>query len=221
MLRIIVIILLLALLAAGYAWYSMQSLPSWFDESVDQDQQRQEELVRRIKDQGVGQFLGDKVADVLNGQVVFSEAEFNAIFMASLEKSEDGQKLLEVSDAVKAFLREDNVELTAIINLDKVEAVNPDARKAVERFDRIFPFLHDHRVALTVYGTPVVRDGSLGIKDDFHIKVGALPFSNDTLRGLGVDVERANTTNLPLRYLSIKSMQLQHERVTFGVLPRF
>ena len=217
MLRVLLVILLLAIAAVGFAWYSMQSLPSWFDETADQEQP----LVSRVEDRGVSKLLGDKVADVLNGEVVFSEAEFNAIFIASLQRSEDGQRLLEVSDAVKAFLHEDQVELTAIINLDKVERINPKARKRVEQFDKIFPFLEDSRVALTVYGTPVVRAGDIGIKDDFHIKVGAIPISNESLRGLGVDVERANTTNLPLKYLLVKSVLLADESVAFKVRPRF
>lgn len=211
MLKIIAIALLLLLfIGGGYAWYSMQSLPSWFDDTVETPH-----------DPAVGDLLGEKVADVMNGEVDFSETEFNAIFVASLEKDVEGQKLLEVSDAVKAFLHEDKVELTAIINLDKVEAVNPNARRAVEKFDRIFPFIDGHRVALTVYGTPVVRDGSLGIRDDFYIKVGALPFSNKTLRGLGIEVERANTTNLRLKFLAIESMELRDQQVGFKVLPRF
>ncbi len=221
MFKIIGVVLLLLMLAGGVAWYSMQSLPSWFDESADQDEQRIEALSKRIQDQGVGEFLGSKVADVLNGQIVLSEPEFNAIFIASLKSDEKGQELLEVSDAVKAFLHKDKVELTAIINLDKVEASNPKAREAVEKFDRIFPFIQDSRVALTVYGTPVARHGRVGIKDDFHIKVGALPISNETLRGFGVEVERANTTDLALKFLSIQSIDLQDKQVGFRVLPRF
>jgi len=221
MLRIVGIILLLLLAVAGYAWYSMQSLPSWFDESANQEEQSIQELSNQIQQQGVGEFLGSKVADVLGGQLVLSEAEFNAIFLASLKSDDKGRELLAVSDAVKAFLREDEVELTAIINLDKVEATNPKAREAVEKFDRIFPFIDGSRVALSVYGTPVARNGRLAIKDDFHIKVGALPISNETLRGLGVKVEQANTTDLALKYLSIRGIDLQNKQVGFTVRPRF
>jgi len=153
--------------------------------------------------------------------VQLSEPEFNAIFMASLKSDEKGRELLAVSDAVRAFLHEGEVELTAIINLDKVEAKNPKAREAVEKFDRIFPFIQDSRVALSVYGTPVARHGRVAIKDDFHIKVGALPISNETLRGFGVEVERANSTDLALKYLSIKSIQLKDREVGFRVQPRF
>ena len=218
MLRIIIFLVLLVLAVGGYFWFSMQSLPAWFDENPSQ---ASDALKNPQTATDVHKLLGDKVADVMNGQIVLSEDEFNAILLASLARDADGRKLLEVSDAVKAFLRPGEVEIAAVINLDKVEAVNPDARRAVEKFDKIFPFLDGSRVALSVFGTPVVRHGGVGVKDDFHIRVGALPFSNDTLRGLGVDVERANRTNLDLKYLEVQGLTLAKQQVSMSVLPRF
>lgn len=218
MLRIIFILFLVLLAVGGYVWYSMQALPSWFD---DDSSQAQTALSKSQDPAGANLLLGDKVADVMDGEVVLTEAEFNTLFLASLARDEDGRRLLQVSDAVKAFLHPDHIEISAVINLDKVEAINPNARKAVERFDKIFPFLNGSRVALSVFGTPVVRDDSVGVKDDFHIKVGALPFSNETLRGLGVDVERANRTNLSLKYLAVKQLRLAKKQVSMSVHPRF
>lgn len=221
MFKIIASILLVVILLAGGAWYSAQSLPSWFEESVSQEDKNIERLSEDIKRKGVAKFLGTKFSDVLDGSVVFDETEFNAILLASLKSSDDGKKLLSVSDAVKAFLHDDEIELTAIINLDKLEKIEPKAREAVEKFDRIFPFLNDSRVALTVYGTPVARNGNIAIKDDFHIKVGAIPISNASLKSLGAKVERANSTDLPLKYLSVQSIGLLDGQIEFGVLPKF
>jgi len=141
--------------------------------------------------------------------------------LASLKTDENGQKLLAVSDAVKAFINEGELEISSIINLDKVEKIDPKARKAVEKFDRIFPFLNDSRVAVTLYGTPIARNGNIAIKDDFHIKVGAIPISNSSLRQLGAEVERANTTDLPIKYLSISDITLREGEIELAVLPRF
>ncbi len=221
MFKFIALILLIIVIAGGVAWYSAQSLPSWFDESVSQEDVTIEHLSEEIRRQGVAKFLGAKFSDVLDGSVAFNETEFNAILLASLKADTDGQKLLSVSDAVKAFIQDDEIELTAIINLDKLEKVEPKAREAVEKFDRIFPFLNDSRVALTVYGTPVARNGNIAIRDDFHIKVGAIPISNESLRALGAQVERANTTDLELKYLALQSINLKKGEIEFGVLPRF
>lgn len=221
MLRFLAFLFLLAVAVTGYVWYSAQSLPKWYSQESSQQDQAAEALSQKIEKQGISKFLGNKVDQVLNGKVTFSEAEFNAIMLASLKADEDGQKLLAVSDAVKAFINKDQLELSAIINLDKVEKIDPKARKAVEKLDRIFPFLNDSRVALTVYGTPIVRNGNLAIKDDFHIKVGAIPISNSSLRQLGAKVERANTTDLAIKYLSISNITLIDGQVELAVLPRF
>jgi hypothetical protein len=221
MLRFLAFLFLLAIAVTGYVWYSAQSLPKWVSQESSQQDQAVEALSQKIEKQGISRFLGNKVDQVLNGKVTFSEVEFNAIMLASLEADEDGQKLLAVSDAVKAFINKDQLELSAIINLDKVEKIDPKARKAVEKLDRIFPFLNNSRVALTVYGTPIVRNGNLAIKDDFHIKVGAIPISNSSLRQLGAKVERANTTDLAIQYLSISNITLIDGQVELAVLPRF
>jgi hypothetical protein len=76
-------------------------------------------------------------------------------------------------------------------------------------------------VAVTVYGTPIVRNGNLAIKDDFHIKVGAIPISTSSLRQLGAKVERANSTDLPIKYLKISNITLTDGQVELAVLPRF
>ncbi|MBL4674473.1 MAG: hypothetical protein JKX81_19585 [Arenicella sp.] len=221
MLRFFAFLFLLVIAIAGYAWYSAQSLPKWYSQKSSQQDQAAKALSQEIEKQGVSKFLGNKVEQILNGKVTFNEVEFNAIMLASLKSDEDGQKLLAVSDAVKAFINKDQLELSVIINLDKVEKINPKARKAIEKLDRIFPFLNDSRVAVTVYGTPIVRNGNLAIKDDFHIKVGAIPISNSSLRQLGAKVERANTTDLPLKYLSISKITLIDGQVELAVLPRF
>lgn len=221
MFRIFAFLVLIIIAVAGYAWYSAQSLPAWFNAETSQQDQVAKALSKKIKQQGITNFLGNKVGQVLNGKVTFSEAEFNAIMLTSLKSDEDGQKLLAVSDAVKAFINKGQLELSAIINLDKVEKIDPKARKAVEKFDRIFPFLNDSRVAVTLYGAPVARNGNIAIKDDFHIKVGAIPISNSALRQLGANVERANSTDLPIKYLSISDIIMRDGEIELSVLPRF
>lgn len=219
--KIILLILLLLISSVAIAWYSMQSLPNWIDDSKSQAQSNAEQLSEQIRKTGITKFLGSKVSDVMKGQVSFDEMEFNAILLASLKNDDDGRKLLSVSDAVRAFIRDDHIEITAIINLAKLEKVEPKARKAVEKLDLLFPFLNNSRVALTVYATPVARGNKLAIKDDFHIKVGAIPISNSSLKALGVKVERANNSELAIKYLALKSVRLASKKITLEVSPRF
>ena len=219
MIRILSLIILVGLAVVGFSWYSAQSLPSWYDETPSPQAQAAERLSEQIQREGVSRFLGGKVDDIMRGELVLNETEFNGLFLASLKNTEDGRTLLAVSDAINAQLRHGEIELGAVINLDKVEKINPKARKSIEKVNRIFPFLQDSRVAVTVFGTPVVRNGQIGIKDDFHIKVGAIPISNDALRQLGAKVERANTSNLKLRNIRVKSVLTQEGQIAFGVSP--
>lgn len=219
--KIIFFIFFIIIAAAIGAWYSMQSLPNWAEKDAPHAQSTIDELSERIRSKGIANFLGNKAGDILKGEVSFDNVEFNAILLASLKSDEDGRKLLSVSDSVRAFIKADQLQITAIINLDKLERVEPKARKAVEKFDRFFPFLKDSRLALTVYATPLARNNQLAVKDDFHIKVGAIPISNDSLRALGVKVERANSTELAIKYLSVKSVALEKNLIKLGVLPRF
>jgi len=216
---ILLIILVLIVISVG-AWYSMQSLPSWADNKKTQEQLTTDNLSEKIRKEGIRKFLGRKASDVLKGQVIFDEMEFNAILLASLKDDKNGRKLLSVSDAVRAFIKDDHLKITAIVNLDKLEKVEPKARKAIEKFDRFFPFLKDSRVALSIYVTPIARKNKLAIKDDFHIKLGAIPISNDSLRALGAKLDRVNSTEMAVKYLSIKSIKLDEEKITLDVLPR-
>ena len=130
-------------------------------------------------------------------------------------------KLLAVSDAVNANITENGIELAAVINLDKVEKIDANARRGVEKVNRMFPFLNDSRVAVAIIGTPIARNGRLGIKDDFSLRVGAIPISNSSLRQLGADVERANRESLDLKYLSVNSVTLRNGEIELGVTPSF
>jgi len=62
-----------------------------------------------------------------------SEAEFNTLFLESLANDENGQLLLSVSDSLSAKLHSSHVEFSAVINLDKVEQISPEARASVEK----------------------------------------------------------------------------------------
>ena len=148
-----------------------------------------------------------------------SEAQFNDLFIASLKNDPNGRQLLSVSDSLNIELYSSHIELSAIINLDKVEQISPEARANVERFDSFFLFLDKNRLNLKVIGEPVTRNGLVGIRDNFSIQFGPIPLSNDTLRQLGLDVAQANTTNLQLEGLHVHDIQLSEGYVDLATSP--
>lgn len=219
MFRWLGLLFLLVACISATAWMSMQSLPDWFQEEKTPEQTAIDRLKSEIEQTGALGFLSDKSKHILDGQIQLNELEFNALLLASLEADDEGRRLLSVSDAVRVFLRPDEVEFSIVVNLEKLEQQEPGSRNKVEKFDRLFPFLQDERVALTVYATPIVSNGMVGVKDDFHIKVGAIPISNGSLRQLKVPVERANSTWLKLKYLNVSSLALTDNGLSLGVRP--
>jgi len=157
---------------------------------------------------------------IQSNNIVLTEAEFNELFLASLKADERGRLLLSVSDGLRVVLNEDDVEISAVINMDKVEQIDPGAREIVENINAVFPFLDNSTMSVSVFGEPVARNGLIGIKDTFSAKVGFIPLPNAALRSIGIDVTRANTENLDLENLTINSVSLTEGQISFEVAPK-
>ncbi len=220
MFKTLLAIVLAVLAVAFYGIYSARALPDWFDESKANNDFANDAINQQLNNGGMN-VLAQKSLDILRGSVAFTEDEFNTLFLASLKADPDGRKLLQVSDGIRAFLRDGEVEISAVINLNKLAKVEPKAKEALDKFNRLFWVVEDDRVAVTVVGEPVVRNGGLGVKQSFYAKVGEIPFSNETLRSLNVPVEQARTTYLEMDFLRLKSVSVSADKIHFGVMSKF
>lgn len=221
MFRFILLLLVVVIGVIVAGWYSVQTLPSWYEEDVAQQDKLVEELKEQIDSQGVGQFLGSKFADVMNGQLVLSEVEFNALLLSSMQSSRDGRRVMEVSDAVKAQITDGALEIGAVIDLDKVASINAQTREVVEEVSRALPLLDQSKMFLSVSGLPVARNGDIAFDEHFSVKIGSVPIPSKLLAEMGVPVHKATESSLPLRYMSVKSITLQEDQIILGVLPKF
>ena len=203
------------------AWYSSQSLPNWYQPESDQQQQLVDNLSQQISEQGVSNFLGNKVSAALNGQLEMSENEFNALLLASLQSSEDGRKLLSVSDAINVQLEDQELQLGVVVDLNKIARLDAKSKKAVDRLEEMLPFLNKAKLSLGVKGQPVARDGEIGFADNFSIRIGALPISSRILEQLGVSIHKVSQATLPIRNLKVTSITIEPDKIKLGVAPRF
>jgi len=144
--------------------------------------------------------------------------EFSDLLIRSFAQDKNGALLLSVSESISVQVLPHQITLSAIINLNKVEKIDPDARKNIEKINGFLLFLDRENLAITVHGQPVLRNGLIGIRDTFSIELGPLPVSNNTLRQLGVPVQKANVTNLKLDGMTVKSIRLTEGLVTLKVL---
>ena len=155
----------------------------------------------------------------INAQTLsFSNEEFTDLLIRSLENDQNGLLLLSVSDSFTANINAETLSLSAVINLNKLEKISLETRQNIERFDKLFFFLDGENLNLTVIGEPVVRNGLIGIKDSFSVKIGPLPLPNNALRQFGVQVERANTTNLKLKDIIVQSIELEEGSITLDTI---
>lgn len=148
--------------------------------------------------------------------ISLSETEFNTLFLESLENDKNGQLLLSVSDALSTKIFPSHVELSAVINLEKVKKISPEARANVEKFDSFFLFLDENRLNVKISGEPVTRNGLVGIRDNFSIQFGPILLSNEMIRQFGLDVSKANTTSLQLNDLYVHAIELLEGHVNLA-----
>ncbi|MFT6735398.1 MAG: hypothetical protein ACJAS9_003606 [Polaribacter sp.] len=221
MFRFLMLIVLMALAALGFAWYSAQTLPDWYQSDSPIEQQASQKLLEQIQQQGASKFLGDKFADVMTGQVTFSEAEFSALFQASLQSSRDGKRLLSVSDGINAQISDDAIELGIVFNLKKISNLDARAKAKVERALDALPLLNESRVFVAIKGVPIARNGELAIGDDYSIKIGSLALSDKFLSDVGVPVDLLTSKSLAISLMTVKSVAINDGQITLDVLPRF
>lgn len=221
MLRILLIIILLLSGLAAYLWFSVQSLPDWYAENDNKQQQNIERLSQAIERQGVAHFLGDKFADVLRGDVVFSEDEFNALVLSSLRNHTDGQRLLAVSEAVHTDLTNGEIEFGAVINMAALARAEPKAKQAFERAMQVLPLKADDEIFVAIVGTPIARNGNLALADDVRVRIGSIEISNGVLSRLGVPVHKLNQEDLPLQRLRLSSITPLDGEIRIVATPRF
>ena len=219
--RFLVLFIVMIVGGGAVAWYSSQSLPSWYQPESDQQQQLVDNLSQQISQQGVSNFLDKKVSGVLNGQLELSENEFNALLLASLKSSEDGRKLLSVSDAINVQLEDEELQLGVVVDLNKIAGLDAKAKDAVNRLEELLPFLNNAKLSLGVRGKPVARDGEIGFADNFSVRIGALPISSSLLEQLGVSTHKVSQATLPIKHIKVKSINIEPDKIMLGVTPQF
>ena len=151
---------------------------------------------------------GCAIASANAPQIVLNQQQFNALLLDSLQADDKGRQVLAVSDQINTTLSDGEIQIGALINLDKVEKVNAKARAIIEKLDNVLVFLEGSQMRVSLIVRPLARNGEIAIYDDFSAKVGLIPISNDALQTLGVAVQQANNNSLALKNLSLQSIKV-------------
>ncbi len=221
MIKFIGLLLVTVIALLVFLFFSSQSMPDWHSSEHSQSDRVVEQLSEDIQKHGTSKFLGQKFAQVMSGHLTLSEAEFNALVLASLKSSKDGRRLISVSDGIKASLSSNGIELGAVIDLQKAANADRKAKAAIEKLRDALPFLGKSKVFLAVQGKPIAKNGELAFSEDISVRIGSIPLSNSLLRQLGVPVHKVSTETLPIKLMRIESVQTKDGEIVLGVLPRF
>lgn len=216
MIRFLIVILLVAVGLLTYGWFSAQSLPSWYDEG--QPTHTTQMLLRDVEKRGLANVFGNKLAGILIGEVVFNEPEFNALVLTSLRANTDGRRLLAVSDGINIDLQDNQIEVGAILNVEKLARYEPKAKKAIEQALQFLPMIQNNGlIAVAIKGRPIARNGELAIGNDVSVAIGSFPISNGVLKTLGVKTHKISQESLRLKAIRIDSVYASKNQIKFGI----
>ena len=221
MIKFLGLLLVLVFAVLALLFFSSQNLPDWYSADRDNSARAAEQLSEEIQKRGASKFLGQKFAQVMSGQLILNEVEFNALLLASLKSSKDGRRLIAVSDGINARLKQNEIEFGAVIDLQKAARADAKAKAAVAKLQDALPFLGKTKIFLAASGKPIAKNGDLAFSDDISIRIGSIPFSSSMLRQLGVPVHKVSSETLPIKLMRIKSVRTQEGEIVLDVLPRF
>ncbi len=222
MFRILLFILLVIAGVLGFSWMKASSLPDWYDHTaLEGANDPVAELSKIIQNRGMEAFFSSKLSDLLAGKLLLNQDEFNALILTSIAVDKGGQKLLAVSDIVRAQIHENELEIGSVINLEKLKQQNDQNIDEFNDLLEILSVLDDERVYLAITGQPVAKNGELAFAENIAFKIGDLSVSDSLLGALGVSIEQLKQQTLKINYLTIKDVSLDENNIGLAVRPSF
>ncbi len=222
MFRVLLFVILCIAAILGIGWFKATSLPDWYDEQVIQGANDPvEQLTKIIQSQGIEAFFSNKLSDLLAGKLILNEDEFNALILSSLANDERGRELLTTSDIVRAQINENQLEIGAVVDMNKLKNQSASIKNRVDQLANILPALDQSKVYLAIAGQPVARNGELAFADDLAVKIGDLSIPNSLLAQADVSTRELQQQSLKITYLKINEINLNSNNIELAVRPSF
>ncbi len=204
--RIALICLFLTLGILGffyYYWSQFTKIPQWYSEeeknviSTDNPntiQANQQQVQRKIASQVQPQVGNGEI------EVKLDQEDINELLVANIAKNQKGSALLQTTKGVKTTIKDDSVEIGAVVNTTELSDQETKIEQAIEKF----PLLKDRDIYVAIAGQPTVVNGELQFNENTLIKVGNITMTvADAAQRLGVPPEKL------LQNLTVKSELIQ------------
>ena len=212
-------LLLIIALVLGGGLLGASSMPAWYDATRSDSYHAVDDITQFIEKQDKHKFFEKKLADFLQGQVTLNEPELNALLYTKLRQERDGRRLLAVADGVRAQIRENGIELGAVLNLDKLQQLDEETRRKVTKYLEKLPVLKGRKVYLAISGKPVARNGKLAIANDIVFRIGSIPIPSDVIESLGVRLDKLREESIGVRNIRITDVRTENKRIIASVNP--
>ena len=206
-------------LIVGAGLFGVSALPGWYDADHAASYHAVDDITQFIEKKDKHKFFEQKLVDFLRGEVVLDEQELNVLLYTKLQKERDGRRLLAVTDGVRAQIKENSIELGAVLNTEKLKNLDEKTRRKVKKYLEKLPVLQGRKIYLAIEGKPVARNGELAIAEGLGLKIGHIPIPGDVLESLGLELSKLKRESVRIRNIRITDVRIDNKRIIASVNP--
>lgn len=232
----------LAVLLGAAGWWSVQSVPDWYegrpDASVESPsreparessrESRESSARRGDPAPGSSQRAVGATPDQLllrlrrEGRVELDAGEVRGVVVSALDQAPDGRPFLAATRSLEARLEHGHLEVGGLLDLSRVdeEALSPDGRDALAKLRRFAPFVARGERYVGVRGEPVAVDGKLTLAPGATVQIGKLGLPVEFIAGLsGGDQDGGRPLAVALEGLRVTRAAVIDERLVVEAEP--
>ena len=202
---LILLVILAAVLCVVYYYVDkITTLPEWYTQPKTQIN-TDRELFRREFDKNVIDSRTKQVREkidqagrVTKKQTVTKPVSLNAeelhdLMLGQMMERGDGDSLMKSVKATHVKINPNSIETGAVVDLTKLsdQSLTGSGKELVQTATKVFPFLKDKEVHISVEGKPVMEKGKLNFDSDAKVNIGEMQMTLGELADkLGTTVEK-------------------------------
>ncbi|MGB3695611.1 MAG: hypothetical protein WA896_11430 [Spirulinaceae cyanobacterium] len=192
-----------------YYWSQFTKIPQWYSEAEESALPTDAPTTQANKQQVQSKIASQIQPQIGNGEVEvkLNPEDVNELLVANIARNKKGSALLQTTKGVRTTIRDDSVEIGAVVNTAELSQQEAKIEQAIAKF----PLLKDRDIYVAVEGQPTAINGQLQFDENTLIKVGNLSMTvTETAQRLGVSPDKL------LCNLTVKSELIQVQDIKFG-----
>ena len=226
---LILLVILAAVLCVVYYYVDkITTLPEWYTQPKTQINNDREvfrsEFDKDVIDSRTKQVREkiDQAGRVTKKQTVTKPVSLNAedlhdLMLGQMMERGGGDSLLKSVKATHVKINSNSIETGAVVDLTKLsdQSLTGSGKELVQTATKVFPFLKDKEVHISVEGKPVMEKGKLNFDSDAKVNIGEMQMTLGELADkLGTTVEKLKkNTGLELSGKNFNDITIDNNQV--------